>query len=1644
MESSSDSDQEINVNMVFMAQIEKVLSESDKSSSSAEETKVSYYTSESESEYEFETSDYHDNSTNYGLFVNDNDDQEIFHDAIESASEKFIENHIISQKDYDRKNVDEQEILFDKMSRQLVEMNNNVLRLQEKILEKETKISELEGCMNFSKVYFRDLINPDFGKIDSPFQQTSSLKPYVPNVILEKIIIDLEDEIMSLLEKEKADLKTIESLKSKGFESSENAIFESENQSENDCHVFEKECDKVENSKVIAPEMFKLSVSQSVSPISMSKMSCDSNNVESKLKRKRRKRKSSKQNDKQVNNDVLHANRDFVHFLYLDTFSSVRRPKHNIVIWKKKGSSNNSHVDLSSVSHLKLNKDVKRYSRKDLLSCNNSHLKETSSAFVCNDAMNVSCNSKMCDLFDENNLFIFDDESVRISPVSKMPFKKKPRDSLNVHSKRNSNKSLLRIVHSWLPKMNSLAEPVAKWIPRIVQIFLWIIDSGCSKHMTGNRAMLTNLVEKFLGTVRFGNNHFAVISGYVDVVIGSMTIKKVYYIEADCDVKATNIILQGLPLEVYALERECKLYDEFDKFAYRKGETLRDFYLRFSLLLNDMNMYNMKLEQFQVNTKFLNTLPPEWSKFVTDVKLVVLVFQKGDNPIDAINHMMSFLTAVVTSRYLATNNQFRTSSNPRQQATINNGRVTIQPIQGRQNSVTAGRQDHMHQDLELELLADPGMAETLSNQYVVTNNAAYQADDLDAYDSECDELNSATISLIANLSHYGSDNLAEVNNQDNITNNLMILDVQEPSTSKQSPILTQSDTKITNDSNIISYSQYMNESQYNTAQNSGLPALQDDLILSMIEQLKTQVVNCTKINQDNKQVNELLTAELERLPLHVPDSENIIMHAEEKSRSKMIEKQNDPKMAEKKVITKPIDYAVSNKLSKDFETRFVPQTELSAEQTFWSCYSVQPEEPNLSASTTIVEVSKELPKVILVNSSLKRLKFHLAIFDMVIKERTTTTAITEGGWGFEHTKSCFRDDIIPFVKALKELFNSFDQFLIDELSEVQQVFKQMEQAVEQYCVENKFQDKMKNALKENDQLLTQALSVDIVNIVVHDNVKSACMNVDVCESYVTIETGHQKDFIHKECYDTIQQTLRKAKKNKFEEHLRTVSPSLNKKSVVDTKATSYVTNSMSNVNSDLKCASCNGCLFFDNHDACVVAYINSVNASIKSKSVKKPVNKRIWQPIGKMFTTVGHIWKPTGRTFTLVGNVCPLTRLATTTIVPHREPIPIASNTDKPVITLVYSRKSKATNKRVPVNNSMMNKSLVTNTTEPNNSWGSSSSNFPSSLIECRLSKLFFSIWTGCSNHMTGDLSQLINFVQKFLGTIKFKNDHEAKIMGYGDYQIRNVTISRVYYVEGLGHNLFSVGQFCDSDLDVAFRQHTCFIRNLDGVDLITGSRGNNLYTLSLQDMMASSPICLLSKAPKTKSWLWHRRLSHLNFGEINHLARQGLVRGILKLNFEKDHLCSACAMGKIEMSRDVLTVGSTMRIPLLYRGEYSQWVERFMNYLEEQTDGEAIINSIKNGDQPLPRLTQVSIAGTTSTKQPPLKDKSIWSDQEKRVQKIDRLARSLLIQGLPSDIYSLIDSNKIAKDLWDALARHMHGSEYGEQDMKATILYEY
>nr|GEW74004.1 hypothetical protein [Tanacetum cinerariifolium] len=168
-----------------------------------------------------------------------------------------------------------------------------------------------------------------------------------------------------------------------------------------------------------------------------------------------------------------------------------------------------------------------------------------------------------------------------------------------------------------------------------------------------------------------------------------------------------------------------------------------------------------------------------------------------------------------------------------------------------------------------------------------------------------------------------------------------------------------------------------------------------------------------------------------------------------------------------------------------------------------------------------------------------------------------------------------------------------------------------------------------------------------------------------------------------------------------------------------------------------------------------------------------------------------------------------------------------------------------------------------------------------------------------CSKHMTENLKLLINFMWKFMGTVLFENDHVAAILGFGDLQWRNILITRVYFVEGLGHNLFSVGQFCDSDLKVAFRRNACFVRNLEGVDLLKGDRSTNLYTINLHEMASESPICLMARASSTKSWLWHQRLSHLNFDTINDLARNDPVSGLPKFKYHKEHLYPSCEQGK-------------------------------------------------------------------------------------------------------------------------------------------------
>ncbi|GJX98954.1 retrovirus-related pol polyprotein from transposon TNT 1-94 [Tanacetum coccineum] len=204
---------------------------------------------------------------------------------------------------------------------------------------------------------------------------------------------------------------------------------------------------------------------------------------------------------------------------------------------------------------------------------------------------------------------------------------------------------------------------------------------------------------------------------------------------------------------------------------------------------------------------------------------------------------------------------------------------------------------------------------------------------------------------------------------------------------------------------------------------------------------------------------------------------------------------------------------------------------------------------------------------------------------------------------------------------------------------------------------------------------------------------------------------------------------------------------------------------------------------------------------------------------------------------------------------------------------------------------------------------------------KCIVQLIIFIVDSGYTKHMTDNLMLLCNFVEKYLGTVRFGNDQFAPILGYEDLVQGNITINRVYYVEGLNHNLFSVGQFCDADLEVAFRKSTCFVRDLQGNDLLTRNRGSDLYIISLQETTSLTPICFMAKASPTQAWLWHQRLSYLNFDYINLLSKKDVVIGLPKLKYVKDQLCSSCEVSKAKRSSfKIKTVPSTKgRLNLLH-----------------------------------------------------------------------------------------------------------------------------
>ncbi|GJR39726.1 retrovirus-related pol polyprotein from transposon TNT 1-94 [Tanacetum coccineum] len=711
-------------------------------------------------------------------------------------------------------------------------------------------------------------------------------------------------------------------------------------------------------------------------------------------------------------------------------------------------------------------------------------------------------------------------------------------------------------------------------------------------------------------------------------------------IQADCDMKATNIILQGLPADIYSLVNHHRVAkDLWERVQLLMQGTSLTKQERESLI-NDMNIYNMKIEQFQVNTKFLNSLPPEWSKFVTDVKLVKdlhttnfdqlhayleqhelhanevrLLRERNQDPLafvanqqmtpphfntyqssynnPQIQQYCSFLKGRQSQSYSGTGYKSNATSsrgnNASGQARVvkcyncqgegHMDRQCTQPKRPRNASwykekAMLAKSQEAGQILDKEqltFLEDPGVPDGQVVQTIIPNNAAFQTEDLNTYDSNCNDISNAQAVLMSNIYNYGSDIISEVPHSETYLKDMVNQGVHAMQDFEQPPTVDFIDNEIYSDSNLILYSQYLQETQQanekaNKEQNNEsvtaelerykervktfeqrlnidlssrekmIDSQMDDMIkekLALKEQVDSLEQNLSKQIKEKECLLQTFTVfkseskekedkymenkidlekkikELDNIlfkvgqsaqtvhmltkpqafydnihkqalgyqnPFHlkkaqrikptlydgivmsdkhvampvIDDEETLIL--KEESRSKMSKKTKDPKVINKNISHKPIDYEKLNRLTKNFRKHFTPQQELSAEQAFWLHMSDPTSKPS-DALPVKIEAPKELPKISLVNESLKKLKFHLAKFDNVVKIRTTPNAHTEGVWGFEHTKAVFNNEIIPFLKSLKDIFNVFDRDLLNEIMEVKTVFDQMDVAVQQSSVD---------------------------------------------------------------------------------------------------------------------------------------------------------------------------------------------------------------------------------------------------------------------------------------------------------------------------------------------------------------------------------------------------------------------------------------------------------------------------------------------------------------------------------------------------------------------------------------------------------------
>ncbi|GKA08031.1 hypothetical protein Tco_0687362 [Tanacetum coccineum] len=488
-----------------------------------------------------------------------------------------------------------------------------------------------------------------------------------------------------------------------------------------------------------------------------------------------------------------------------------------------------------------------------------------------------------------------------------------------------------------------------------------------------------------------------------------------------------------------------------------------------------------------------------------------------------------------------------------------------------------------------------------------------------------------------------------------------------------------------------------------------------------------------------------------------------------------------------------------------------------------------------------------------------------------MKKRITPDALIEGEWGFEHTKAVFLKEIIPFLKTLKDIFNVFDKDLLNEITEVQRVFNQMKAAVQQYHIDKQcFEIQKKQFLIENDRLLDQIISQDIVNIVVNSSLdintslnvnSSVAMNDSV--NYVEMCNKSElqaKDTTNEKLKANIKRLNKTSTTNSVKkdiDEIETINIELehkNQKSVEITDLNAQLQEEVfviTSLKKDLRKFKGKGTV--DNatqvSNATTIAprmyKLDLVTLDPKDKNSRKTHIYYLKHTMKQaaILSEIVEQAKSLNPLDSASYFACKYVKLIQELLGYVRDTCP---DIHKPSEKLVFV---KPINKKKTV----------------------------SSMFDARHELCFLEFVSNMNARRTFTVVTKVYTRRPKVPKTNGSNSKPkiAKIIGYGDYQIGNVTISRVYYVEGLGHNLFSVGQFYDSDLEVAFRKHTCFVRNLEGVDLLSGCRGTNLYSLSIEDMMASDHRSLLaqqfvykftSRHGKTPYELLHDRKPDLSY----------------------------------------------------------------------------------------------------------------------------------------------------------------------------------